>query len=574
VLGFYHVATLGDYRAVVAEQLAALESSGLLKATTRLRVFVAGDGPLPELPEGAEVVRLAEPIERGEVPTLRALRAAAIAEPTALVYYLHTKGVSYPAGDPRRVNVALWRRYMEHFVVRRWKSAVEALGRHDLYGVEWVEPGEEYTRTWGGGKHVCPGKGHFAGNFWWARADYLATLPDRMGTDRFDAEWFFLAEGPRRPRVACPHRARRDLYLHPYPPERYDGSAAERRVEPNTIVTAARLASDAAELAARVPPDVDAVVAISRSGLMPGGLIAAARHLPVYTVSRQAGVLMPGHGIRMEDSGRPTGPPRHVLLVDDTVGNGVEMGPCERLVREAFPGAAVTRAAVYATPAALTAGRVDLYGLAYEGSHYLEWNWPNSHGVRAAFDFDGVLCRDCTPAEDDGGPRYAAFLEAAEPLYLPRRAPIRLIVTARHERYRPQTEAWLDRHGLRCDRLVMRDFEYGPDPHEQVAQFKARLYREAADLTLFAESDPALARRIHKLAGKAVLCPQLGKVLPKVLDAAALKEVLSNKCGHRHKVGGGCNCTALCTKGRPEGEWVEVSQERCVACVNGAGPPA
>lgn len=170
-------------------------------------------------------------------------------------------------------------------------------------------------------------------------------------------------------------------------------------------------------------------------------------------------------------------------------------------------------AVVYAHPTGRSA--VDFTVAVLPGQHFLEWNWPNTgHAEQMAFDFDGILCEDIPIEDCDGGSRYERALENAKPLHLPRRKPIPLIVTARHERFRSVTEAWLDRHGVRAQRLIMRDWSYANGQHDSsaIARWKAEHYKRSG-LSLFAESDPTQARLIAELAKKPVLCPAAGRVI-------------------------------------------------------------
>ena len=186
------------------------------------------------------------------------------------------------------------------------------------------------------------------------------------------------------------------------------------------------------------------------------------------------------------------------------------------LLRAAFPAATLTRAVIYAHPQSLHA--IDMFVREYPGGHYLEWNWPNAgHGAACAYDFDGILCHDCAPEDDDDGPRYARFLSETRPLFLPRRMRIPMIVTGRSAKYRAETLAWLDRWGLSVDHLVMRDWDIdlGRNWNEQMGEYKAWHYQDArSGCPLFAESDPAQAEVINRLTGKAVLCPSAAKVHP------------------------------------------------------------
>ena len=333
-------------------------------------------------------------------------------------------------------------------------------------------------------------------------------------------------------------------------------------LDPNTFVTEDQLLADTRILAAALPPDVDLAVGIVRSGMLVAPRIATWRHLPMRGVSQQAGVTNPGHGGRMV--GRDHVEPRHVLLIDDTAATGREMARCLPLVRAAYPRAKVTTAVVYAHP--IAAGAVDLFLRSYPGPHFLEWNWANAgHGERCGLDFDGILCRDFTSEECRSVDAYREAMLAIPPLYLPRRAPVPFVATARHESFRAETQAWLDRHEVNVQRLVMRAWgrpdDHAHDPH-QVARWKSEFYA-ASTARLFAESDPDQAREIARRARKPVLCPAAGRVFPGPTQAetnALMQRV--HQCPDR-----GCKtgCQhALCRRFQSE---VHVS--RCLACVAG-----
>jgi hypothetical protein len=105
-----------------------------------------------------------------EFPALSAIHQYALKN-DGLVWYLHTKGCSRER-DPC---VEDWRALMEYFVIERWRVAVETLASADVCGVNW---------------HEEPWR-HFSGNFWWARSDYVRTLPSVHTlnlADRFEAE--------------------------------------------------------------------------------------------------------------------------------------------------------------------------------------------------------------------------------------------------------------------------------------------------------------------------------------------------------------------------------------------------
>jgi hypoxanthine phosphoribosyltransferase len=285
-----------------------------------------------------------------------------------------------------------------------------------------------------------------------------------------------------------------------------------RVIDPDTFLTCADLARDAAALAAHVPLDVDLVVAIPRSGLTPASLLAALRHVPLGQVIGKD-VALCGGGFRMQDHPGMGRRPRRILLVDDTAARGVAMRDALPALARTWPGVPVTRCVIYCH--SLAREHVDLYAASLDGLHYLEWNWNNAgHAQTCAYDFDGILCRDFTPQECASEDAYRQAMRTITPLYLPRRRPVPLIVTARPESCRELTEDWLARHGVVCERLVMWAGEPHPiaDMAQKVGRWKGEHYR-ASEMELFAESDPAQAQVIADVAGKPVLCPAAGRLL-------------------------------------------------------------
>jgi hypothetical protein len=152
-----------------------------------------------------------------------------------------------------------------------------------------------------------------------------------------------------------------------------------------------------------------------------------------------------------------------LLIVDDTAWHGIAMEHIWRLAAGRWPGAQIVTAVIYAHPQTLHL--LDFVGCSYAGPHYLEWNLFNTAHVDPAVggglvsDLDGILCRDIAPDDDDDGPRYLAAIRNALPIQRPNRRPIPMIVTARLEKYRSETETGLRRAGIRRQRLAMGPWE-------------------------------------------------------------------------------------------------------------------
>jgi len=158
---FYHIACMGNWEDVVIEQLDLLARVGLGDRV---------DGAILGTPvQIRRCIDLAK--QRGitlgmhfshlemnhyEAPTLDALQNWARTHRRSAALYFHTKGVS----DPRGTGRIAWRHLMQRHVIDRWRQNVEMLHAADAVGVGWYDD------------HP-----HFCGNFWLARADWLASLP-------------------------------------------------------------------------------------------------------------------------------------------------------------------------------------------------------------------------------------------------------------------------------------------------------------------------------------------------------------------------------------------------------------
>lgn len=280
---------------------------------------------------------------------------------------------------------------------------------------------------------------------------------------------------------------------------------AEKKAPPLAWISTAQFAADSVGLAELLPDDVNRIVGVPRSGMIAASIVATHLHLPLWELS-EGEFRRLGNGSR----GFRDGPGRTVVI-DDTVYGGGAMARAKQ-----FPCTqGCLFAATYIRPDKI--GVVDFFARVLGArSHLLEWNFWNNHGILlggVATDFDGILCEEPTAPDADEGPgleRYGEWLSNARPKMLPRCQSVRLIVTGRLERWRTETEKWLARWGVRCDRLVM----YPADRASQrgdVGAWKGGYYRDSKT-GFFVESDPAQAGRIFEVSGKQVICPAISKV--------------------------------------------------------------
>jgi orotate phosphoribosyltransferase len=268
----------------------------------------------------------------------------------------------------------------------------------------------------------------------------------------------------------------------------------------------ADLARHCALLARRVPCDIDLVVGIPRSGLLAATMIALYlnRQLADLEGYLEGRFIKGGYRTR-HDEGSGRGNRRKVLVVDDSVftGNALRAAK-EQLLRAALDDELVF-AAVYVAPN--RTDLVDFHADVVETPRVFDWNVMNHPLMaHACVDIDGVLCRDPTNEENDDSANYMTFLTSVGATT---RIPgeIGCLVTSRLERYRPETEAWLAKHGISYRRLVMSNYLTAEERRKarRHALDKADVYRDEA-YHLFIESSVWQAAQIADATGKCVYC--------------------------------------------------------------------
>lgn len=175
---------------IVAEQMFSLKESGLASAASEIHIGVNGsqsDALLVScfIPDKSAV----HPDPNGQTELSTMSQMQRWLKPGWMVLYHHTKGIQHALNAPFHA----WRRKMEQVCVWAWKDCVLSLERgFDTCGAHWFTPD----------RGALPGQRYWPGNFWWARSDYLLTLPtlppDRYER-RYDAEdWIGKSGRPPR----------------------------------------------------------------------------------------------------------------------------------------------------------------------------------------------------------------------------------------------------------------------------------------------------------------------------------------------------------------------------------------
>lgn len=258
-------------------------------------------------------------------------------------------------------------------------------------------------------------------------------------------------------------------------------------------------------------PEFDAVCGLPRSGLIPATYIALRRNIRLVEISdlikqpegaiARAWLRKSNPALKLQ---RPFG--NRLLIVDDSSSNDSLTMRTLRLQLQNQKALQISYGAVYRASAA---SQVDYFYREVPMPRMFGWNWFRHWELgEALLDMDGVICEDWQQRpEQNVDPEFMEHLNFAKPLYPPQ-VPVRAVVTSRLERYRRETEAWLARHNVQYERLVMHPAAT-PDERRKAANYaelKGQFYASDAQARLFVESDVRQARRIAAIARKPVLC--------------------------------------------------------------------
>lgn len=257
----------------------------------------------------------------------------------------------------------------------------------------------------------------------------------------------------------------------------------------------------------KVPKNVDLIVGIPRSGMIPAYLIAGILDCGVtdfYSFLRND-KIKGGHRYRNEE--RNAFDYNHILIIDDSINSGSSLEEVKLEIHKSnFSNYEKLQfGVIYVTK--FSAHLVDFYFESIPNPRLFEWNIFN-HKVlsNSCFDLDGVLCHDVPELFNDDGEKYIDFITHVSPLIRPR-VKIDKIITSRLEKYRAYTEKWLAEHQIHYNELIMLDL---PDKNARKkwgkhGDYKASVYQNSENV-LFFESSIEQALRIAEITGKPVFC--------------------------------------------------------------------
>ena len=255
-----------------------------------------------------------------------------------------------------------------------------------------------------------------------------------------------------------------------------------------------------------LPNNIDLIVGVPRSGMIPASMISMSLSKQLCTLREfLSGDYKKSYTRRIKFLNDI----KNVLIVDDSILSGKAMSDTRKVIEEKHLNKKynITYLAIYYN----TENYKNFVDIAFEkvsSPRLFQWNYLNHAFLKdAAFDIDGVLCYDPTNEENDDGEKYKQFILNAKPLFIPQYK-IPYIITSRLEKYRKETEKWLNKNNVQYDNLIMLS-NYTAEQRKSLnlhAKFKAEQYKKLTDIQLFIESNRNQAQEISKLTNKLCFC--------------------------------------------------------------------
>lgn len=154
---FYHLYQTPLSGLIYQQQMHRLYASGLMDACEFIHIGIVGEHELFSRPKKSQVL-YNKRLTKDEGETVESVYRFCKLNPDYKVLFFHAKGASRQFVP----QLHAWRMFLEYIVIDRWKECIKKLKTYDAVGAKLR-------------MHPSP---HFSGNFWWANADYVATLDE------------------------------------------------------------------------------------------------------------------------------------------------------------------------------------------------------------------------------------------------------------------------------------------------------------------------------------------------------------------------------------------------------------
>lgn len=254
--------------------------------------------------------------------------------------------------------------------------------------------------------------------------------------------------------------------------------------------------------------NIDLIVGIPRSGMIPASLLATHLQLPFTDVDSYNSKRWYIRDKKITVPADITDKPLKVLLVDDTINTGNAMRNVIKTLQS--NNDTIIKFAVYGSPKNRPED-IDYVCEICPLPRAFQWNiWKHNSASKWATDMDGVLCRDPSKKENDKGERLKNFYANAEPKFLFTK-PVKYIITSREDQYREVTTAWLKKYNIVYEQLIMKQTGQ-PGGNDAHGRYKSQVLNSLTDIELYIESDPKQAKIISQLVNLPVWCTDSQKL--------------------------------------------------------------
>ena len=217
---FYHLYQAKNWKKIFQEQMSSLIESGLYDNCDFIHIGINGDEELPFTLDKMRVEYNENKIL--EANTLQRAWEFSNNNQDYKILYFHSKGVTWSDHPYYSVTTTSWRKYLEYFVIKNWKTCIGDLNSYDCVGAEWIYKAKLTDLDLQKDTYlIVP---HYNGNFWWASAKYLSQLDldyiynEEKGWARFKSEFWM---GTKKPKFKSYHNSYKLLYQFNYTPDYY-----------------------------------------------------------------------------------------------------------------------------------------------------------------------------------------------------------------------------------------------------------------------------------------------------------------------------------------------------------------
>jgi hypothetical protein len=181
---FYHLYVNASWEGIYRSHIESIISSDLISNIKHIRLGIVGKREEKEKAisitnEYGIKYTVDNYTEDGwEQETLKSLYASSLCE-DGVSFYAHSKGASAPVVEGIQI---LWKNILTHATVDHWKECLSILRNYDTVGPLYVVQ-KPYTKPF------------YAGNFWWAKNEYIRKLSFPPNTNRWEAESWLYTNG-------------------------------------------------------------------------------------------------------------------------------------------------------------------------------------------------------------------------------------------------------------------------------------------------------------------------------------------------------------------------------------------